>query len=216
MPTQNRSSSTKRSSTAARALTVGALCAAFVAAAPVPAYAQTLSDTDTTGDVVMATYTEEDQEVLVPVPDRELNDISSTTLTHNPRRIGIRVEYAELKRVDLQVLDIDMVTNEKVGRHITVLAYRKQWAGRTEFSGRHYRSIECEVKHSIDYEANVMKVSFPRRCASDPRWAQFRVAAFVDSGDEFYADDGLRDRALTAEDKRAAQSDRVYRGEGSS
>ena len=200
----------------ARALTLGALCAAVVAGSPAPAQAQTIVDADTTGDVAMATVDDNDEQVVVPVPDRELNDISSTSLAHNARRIAVRVEYAELKRVDRQILDITMVTNEGVGRHLTLLAYRKHWAGRIEFSGRHYREIECAVRHSVDYEANVMKVSIPRTCASKPRWVQFRVGALVDAGEEFYGDDAVRDRPLTADDNRLAQSDRVYHQEGSS
>jgi len=106
-----------------------------------------------------------------------------------------------------------MVTNEGLRRHVRLEAYRRLWSGTAQmwrpYSDRDFR---CPVRHSIDYEANVMKVSFPRWCASNPRWLKFRVYATALNHDfDMFTDDALRDRPTTILDKHSAQSDPVYR-----
>ena len=69
--------------------------------------------------------------------------------------------------------------------------------------------MRCAIRHSIDYTRNVIAVSFPRRCASSPRWVKFRVVGFRYVGDGDYYDDALRDEPFLGENP--AQSRRVYR-----
>jgi len=69
--------------------------------------------------------------------------------------------------------------------------------------------VRCAVRHSIDYTRNVIAVSFPRQCASSPRWVKFRVVGVRYGESGGYLDDALRDEPLLGENP--AQSRRVYR-----
>ena len=79
--------------------------------------------------------------------------------------------------------------------------------------GRDEGEVRCAIRHSIDYTRNVIVVSFPRQCASSPRWVKFRVVAQRIGETGVYLDDALRDAPfLGAERDNPAQSRRVYRG----
>jgi hypothetical protein len=154
----------------------------------------------------------------VPVPDRTLNDVSNTTLSHGHRRVAITVDYVDLKRRAGglgQYFQVHMVTNEGVRRHLDLVAVPGRWSGATQMYTRRYASMDCSVRHTIDYEANVTKLSFPRRCVSKPRWMVFQAHSLVESDEGVFEDDALRDRPITAGDKRLRRSDRVDRGSAS-
>ncbi len=201
----------------ARPLVVAALCAALVAAAPAPAQAQAVDDPDADGDMAMLTFTD-NGEAFVPAPERTLNDVSNTTLAHRTHRVAVRVDYVELKRKAggrYQSLWIVMKTDEGARRFVELDVTRRHWSGETSmFTGRG-RTVRCAVRHSIDYEANVIRLSFPRRCASNPRWVTFRVGASGWTGNDVFIDDALRDRPLTTKDSKLARSDRVRLGAAS-
>ncbi len=191
-----------------RPVVAAALCAAFVVAAPVPAQAQTLTDPDTVGDVI--TFNAND--AVVPVPKRTLNDVARTRLRHGTTRVAIRVDYVDLKKGgDVQAINIAMVTNE-VRRNLQLVAYPRHWSGETEMVNGKWREVRCDgVRRRIDYQANYMRVSFPRRCASNPRWVKFQVVASA-RADGYYADDALSDRPISSQDSNdLAWSGRVYR-----
>jgi hypothetical protein len=189
-----------------RTLVAAGLCATFVAAVPAPAQAQTLTDPDAVGD--MAEFSGESP---VPAPGRTLNDITSTRLSHGATRISLRVDYVDLQKVGEQYLYLGMVTNEGVRRELYVYASRGAWSGEVDMMNGRGREVRCAVRHSIDYDANVMKVSFPRRCASNPRWVKFRAGALVMTRNRFYLDDALRDRPINKRDQNFALSGRVHR-----
>ena len=71
--------------------------------------------------------------------------------------------------------------------------------------------MSCPVRNSIDYEANVIKVSFPRRCVSNPRWIKFWVLITVHRGQIWYHDNALLDGAFTGPRLFNTSSDRVHR-----
>ena len=187
------------------------LCTGLVALTA-PANAETVSDADKAGDMVTVTFDEEGEDI-VAAPWRKRNDVTRTRLAHSARRIAVEVEYVDLakKAGEIQVLDIAMKTNEGARRYLQVAAYAKHWSGETEMYDGQWRSLRCSVRHSIDYEADVVKVSFPRRCASNPRWVWFRVGSLVESDKGLFADDALRDRPLTADDETLRRSARVHR-----
>lgn len=202
------SSSLVRRST--RPFVVAALCAAFVAAAPATAQAQTVSDADTVGDMI--TFNNED--AAVPAPERTLNDVSNTRIAHGARRVAIKVDYVDLKRRagGFQSLQIVMNTNEGARRHVALIAEPHLWSGATMMFRGNGASMRCAVRHAIDYEANVMRVNFPRRCASNPRWVRFRIHVSAQGDDGYFADDALSDTPIDSQDSNdLARSDRVYR-----
>jgi hypothetical protein len=193
MPAPARNSESPRRG----ALVAAALCAAVVGLAPATAQSQTLTDPDAAGDVVRFGKDER----VVAVPERTLNDVSSTRLTHSASRVAIRVEYVDLKKGgDVQGLHIRLVTDEGVRRYLQLVAHPQHWSGETDMYNRRWHSVACGgVRHTIDYKANTMMVSFPRKCAGNPRWVKLRVVAYAqDRG--FYADDALSDNPITAQD----------------
>jgi hypothetical protein len=198
-----------RNTRSMRPLGVAAFCAALVAVTPAAAQAQTVTDPDTVGDVI--TFNEDD--AAVPVPERTLNDVSATTLTHSARRVAIRLQYVDLsKRADdYQGLFIAVVTDEGVRRRVSLDAWRGHWSGETQMYGGNYRDVPCAVRHDSDYEANTMKVSFPRRCASNPRWVKFRAVAYAQGEDGYFADDALRNRPIDSQSGHLKSSGRIHR-----
>jgi hypothetical protein len=194
-----------------RPLLVAALAAGLVLAGSSAAQAQRITDTDTAGDMV---GTNDENQDPHPTPNQVRNDVLRTTMNHRATRISIRVKYAEMRRVDDgHGQFVQMVTNEGVRRNLHISADPGHWAGRTEmWRGRDGGQVRCAIRHSMDYTANVIAVSFPRQCASSPRWVKFRVVGFrfVDDGD--YYDDALRDAPfLEFLGETSAQSRRVYR-----
>lgn len=207
-PTRITNAFIRRGGRLTRPLLVAALAAGLVLAGSSAAQAQSITNVDTAGDMVEVDY--ETGETR-PAPNQVRNDVLSTTMTHNATRISIRVKYAELQRVgEGNGLFVQMVTNEGARRNLEVSAGPGDWAGSTAMWRRGEREVRCVIRHSIDYTRNVIAVSFPRQCASSPRWVRFRVLGyrFADNG-AFYLDDALRDEPFLGENP--AQSRRVYR-----
>ena len=86
------------------------------------------------------------------------------------------------------------------------------WSGSVQMTDGRESPIRTELRHSIDYEANVVRVSFPRRAASHPSWVRFQIMTWAEGMGGAYLDDALRDGPMTDEDVSApAWSNRVYR-----
>ena len=189
-------------------LLVAALAAGLVVAGSSAAQAQSITDVDTAGDMVIFDW---ETEELSAAPNQVRNDVLRTTLTHSATRISIRVKYAELQRVGYGLgQSVQMVTNEGVRRNLDVIVEQGHWAGWVEMArGRDGGAVRCAVRHSIDYTRNVIAVSFPRQCASSPRWVKFRVVGVWYGESGGYLDDALRDEPFLGENP--AQSRRVYR-----
>jgi hypothetical protein len=193
-----------------RPLAVFALVGALVAGTTSAAEAQSISNTDAAGDVANVDY---DTGATTPAPDQSRSDVLGSRMRHGAYRVSIRVQYAELEPIPDggNLLYIRMVTNEGVRRILTLETEPGDSGGYTTFTRGDEQPVRCAVRHSIDYTGNAMTVSFPRRCASRPRWVRFRVAA-ARFDEELHIDDALRDRPMTDEDNfHFAQSRRVYR-----
>jgi len=194
-----------------RPLLVAAMAAGLVVAGSSIAQAQSITDADAAGDMVRFDFETEESR---PAPNQVRNDVLRTTLAHNATRISIRVKYAELRRLgDSHGQWVHMVTNEGVHRSLDVVASPGEWAGSPEVRrGREaLHEVQCALRHSIDYTRNVIAVSFPRQCASSPRWVKFQVQGFRPGNTGFYHDDALRDGPFLGAGP-PAQSRRVYRG----
>ena len=198
----------KRGGRLTRPLLVATLAAGLVLAGSSAAQAQSITDVDTAGDMVRVDY--ETGETR-PAPNQVRNDVLRTTMTHNATRISIRVKYAELRRVgEGNGQFVQMVTNEGARRNLEVSAGPGDWAGSSgDVARQDEREVRCAIRHSIDYTRNVIAVSFPRQCASSPRWVKFRVLGYRDAENGVYLDDALRDEPFLGENP--AQSRRVYR-----
>jgi hypothetical protein len=194
-----------------RPLLIAALAAGLVVAGSSAARAQSITDIDTAGDMVGTNDEHQDPHAT---PNQVRNDVLRTTMTHGARRISIRVKYAEMRRLDDgHGQFVQMVTNAGIRRNLNISADSGHWAGSARISrGRDGGQVRCAIRHSIDYTANVIAVSFPRRCVGSPRWVKFRVVGFRFVGDGDYYDDAFRDAPfLGFLGDTSAQSRRVYR-----
>lgn len=205
MSTTSRSKTPSNPRRLARLVVAPVLCAAAVAA-PAPALAQTITDSDATGDMVQYA----DGGPFRPAPDRTRNDVSATTLTHSATRIRIRVRYVDLRRTTYHALLVRMATDEGARRHVYLEAETDRPAGRVMMVNGNFRKVRCSIHHVIDYADETATISFARRCAGNPQWVRFSVGV-MSADDQLYLDDALRDRPLEESDRGYARSPRVYR-----
>lgn len=192
-----------------RTLTTLALTAGLAVASAGPASAQTLKHVDQRGDVRSSTM---ESEETAPAPTVDNGDIVRTVLKHARNRVSVRVKFADLRRVGFRGDGIRVVTNEGVRRQVSVFAGQRMWRGQAEM----YRPasgtpVDCDLAHKIDYDKNVVAVSFPRSCVSDPRWVRLGVGAFWVRSDEEegYLDDAQLDDRIK---ERLHLSPRLRRG----
>jgi hypothetical protein len=156
-----------------RATATLAVAAGLSVATAGTALAQDLSVTDASGDVY--SYTQ-DTDPGTAEPTVANGDIVKTVFRHTDSRVSARVKFRDLRRrsADAQIEIFRIVTNEGVRRDVALYAgdspYR--WSGTTEMSRPNGKTVACNITHQINYDTNVVTVSFPRTCVSSPRWIQ--------------------------------------------
>lgn len=171
--------------------TVSALCLAAGLAVTTAgtATAQTLSVTDQAGDVYSFTM---DSDTATAEPGVANGDIVRTVLRHNTGRISARVKLAELRRIgEVSGTFLRVLTNEGITRDVSIYAGPNMWRGQAEMSRRNGNTVACDITHKIDYDRNLVTLSFPRSCVSNPRWVRIGLgASWANSGfQKFYLDD---------------------------
>ncbi len=149
------------------------LVAAVVWLSVPPAHAEHLRVADARGDMIKV---EEGGTNPRPAPGATIGDIVRSTFRHTRHRVVVRVRFADLaptgKRLNLWV---DLRDENRRLRTLGVVATRRDRDGHTILMTRHGSDIRCRVGHRIDYGANVIRASVPRRCLGTPRTVQFRV-----------------------------------------
>ena len=173
------------------------------------AAAQTLIDVDQRGDV--QSFTMESEEPT-PAPTVANGDVLRTVFNHAERRVSVRVMYADLRRVGQFRNDgIRVVTNEGVRREVSVFASEGMWRGQADMVRPNGEPVECDIAHKIDYDRNLVTVSFPRSCVSDPRWVRLGMGAvWMDGESRAYADDAQIDGRINPDTLKL--SPRLRRG----
>lgn len=135
---------------------------------------------DAVGDVVRYTVAvnSEDEPTETVDPSVREGDVTSTTFSHQPRRVVATMRYRELtRRVDM-LHGFAFRTNKKVLREVTVTASAKTPRGRHRIENRKTRKVRCRgLQHRIDYAANTVRVSVPRACLERPSWIQGGAAS---------------------------------------
>jgi hypothetical protein len=192
-----------------RSLTTLAVAAGLTVAAAGPAAAQSHTHVDQRGDVHSISMEPEEQ---TPAPNVKNGDIVRTAIHHRQHRIAIRVKFADLRRVGFRSDGIRIVTNEGVRREVMTMAGPGMWRGEAEMYRPNGRPVECDIKLGMDYDKNVVTVSFPRTCVSDPRWVRVGVASFWAQKDseKAFVDDAQRDGKLSENGSKL--SPRLTRG----
>jgi hypothetical protein len=175
-----------------RSLTTLALAAGLTVAAAGPAAAQNLTHVDQRGDVRSFDMQTEEE---APAPTMKNGDIVRTVLQHRQHRIAVRIKFADLTRAGFRGDGIRIVTNDGVRREVTAFAFPGMWRGEAEMTRPNGQSVECDVKVSMDYDKNVVAMSFPRTCVKDPRWVRIGVMSFWMNmkTEKAFVDDAQRD-----------------------
>ena len=172
------------------ALTALAAAGVLVATAGA-ASAETLTIKDHVGDTWKDTLNADGTETYTPAGSQLNTDLQRTVVRHTATRVIIRATYAELKKSGPKFLfGADLRTNEGLRRSVTVdtMSGAGSTATMTKPSGA---PVTCAgIRHSIDYTANQVTVSFPRSCVSSPRWIQVRDGAVSSTDTDFYVDNG--------------------------
>jgi hypothetical protein len=173
------------------------------------AAAQTLTVKDARGDVQAF---DAESETTTPAPGVRNSDVLRTTFRHEDRRISVRAKLTELSRSGQASLHgISLVTNEKVRRDVTIYATKNMWRGQAEMSRPNGTPVACDIAHKIDYANNVVTLSFPRSCVSDPRWVRVGFASvWMKSNMRAFGDDAQLSGRIN--DRGLKLSDRLRRG----
>jgi hypothetical protein len=175
-----------------RSLTTFALAAGLTVAAAGPAAAQNLTHVDQRGDVRSFSMQTEEE---APAPNVKNGDIVRTVLQHRQHRIAVRIKFADLRRVGFRGDVIRIVTNDGVRRNVETFAAPGAYRGEAEMMRPNGDPVECDIKLGMDYDKDVVTVSFPRTCVKDPRWVRMGVVSFwvQMNTEKVYADDAQRD-----------------------
>lgn len=146
------------------------------------AAAQTFSVQDARGDV-LAYDMASDSDTGTPAPGVENGDVWRTVFRHNDRRISARIKFADLQRRGVMSgYIVRVVTNEKVRRDVIIYAGPQHWRGDSQMARPNGNPVECNIAHNINYDTNVLTLSFTRSCVSDPRWVRMGAGSFWMNG----------------------------------
>jgi hypothetical protein len=122
-------------------------------------------------------------------------DVVSVFVDHRNRRLKAKFTYTDLARTGVGFVSMLAVRTADSNRfRITVNAGGGRWSGHTTLETWNGKELECEsMRHSIDYDANTVKVSMGTDCLEKPRWVKVGlVAASSPDGDAVYVDDAQR------------------------
>jgi hypothetical protein len=189
------------------------VAAGLTVASVAPASAESLTIRDKRGDVLLVPADAMSLDDARPAPGMAHTDILRTVIRHGDKRVAVRIKLAELRKTrGFRLQGIRVVTNESVRRNIAVGAWPGMARGEADMSRPNGRTVNCDgLNHRIDYSRNVVTVSVPRSCLSNPRWVRVGIgtAWIKDSGDA-YVDEALR--AGTVSGYGPKLSPRVRRG----
>jgi hypothetical protein len=110
-------------------------------------------------------------------PAATIGDVLRTTVRHTMHRVVVRVRYADLAPTGKSFrLWVDIRDETDRVRIIGLDAPRRDRDGRVIFMTASGRDIDCsDVRHRIDYDRDITRLSVPRPCLDTPRTVQFRI-----------------------------------------
>ncbi len=177
------------------------------------AQAAEITVVDSTGDVHRIDYNGTGRPVRAPEVTN--GDFTKVTYRHLRHRVAIHAEYVDLVAPQAgsgggddssMVFATRMRTNERAYRIGFTIA-DPSVPGGDAFLAKRRGLVRCDVAHRIDYEANTITMSIPRRCLSGPRWVRFTSAHAAYDGNiettDHPHDNGLVPTAWTSKVRRA-------------
>jgi hypothetical protein len=157
---------------------------------PVAAHAGSYSAPDQSGDVAKYDFTGE-SEAPTPLPDRTEGDIVHSRVVHGPRRVTIEVRFRDLSTTGGTIAhDFRIGTNKHLGREIVIVASPGSWQGHKAVLNKRDKRAHCKgVRWSLQYGANLVRLSVPRRCLGNPKWVHVGIGTFEGTSDAVFVDD---------------------------
>lgn len=193
-----------------RTISTLALAAGLSVATAGTAAAEELTVTDGRGDVQVLDMTADG---WTAAPGVKNGDVSRAVLRHDDRRIAVRVKFRDLARKgSMSGHVVRVVTDEGVKRDVNIFAGPGMWGGEAMMSRPSGQEVACQVAHKIAYGTNLVTLSFPRTCISDPRWVRLGFGTMWMDGTStrYYGDDAQIDGEL--DESRLHLSPRLRRG----
>lgn len=141
-----------------------------------PASADTMSGTDTAGDVLHLDTSEGFEQALPGTrePRRRDGDLTGYTVRHGAKRITAVLRFRELRRNQpvLQVVGRFRYPQRHQLEYNELVVTARKGDRRGTASSSQGR---CDVAHRINYAKNRVRMSVSRRCFATPRWIQFNA-----------------------------------------
>lgn len=166
--------SAHRALVALAALAVVPVSLAMTAA---PASAATLSVVDATGDLWTFDDDPKSDRFWKRAPERADGDLVRTTYAHSTRRVSVTSKFRALEPTGRLSWATRMRDQSGKKHVVTVETGPKHRAGRATLTDYRDNRIACDVRHLVDYDRKVVRISFPRRCIGDPRILEFTTMA---------------------------------------
>lgn len=158
------------------ALTAVAVVPASLAVAAAPASAASLTLDDATGDMWTIDEDPGSDRLWKPAPERADSDIVRTTYTHGTRRVAVTAKLVALEPTG-RLSFATRMRDESGKKHVVgIETGPKSREGRARLTDYRDNRIDCDVRHAVDYDRDVVRFSFPRRCIGDPRTLEFTTA----------------------------------------
>lgn len=166
---------TRRLRTLTAGLAAAALTAALTGLAHSPAGAATLGKADPRGDV----HRVNGDDTTAPAARVVNVDLTRVTVAHSSTAVTFTGRYADLRaNDDIITFFAEIRTNESVRRMVALTAAPEFRKGQASLFRPDGNGASCPgLRHTIDYATNVVRVSIPRSCLSQPRWVQHRTTA---------------------------------------
>ena len=178
------------------------------------AQAQDLWHSDRRADVLKFPDSAQSTDQGIPAPERANGDLTRVHVVHGAHRISVRARFTDLRRVTATTgIIVRLQTNAGVRRNVLVLGTGSAQPGHHSVAFMAERQ-HCQVRQSLSYRENLMRVSFPRSCARDPRWIRVGIGSVTvddieDESSYLYLDDGFLGGAVG---ENLHLSRRVYAG----
>ncbi len=190
---------------------LGGFLLAAVLTPSLTAYAATVDVTDATSDV-WENFTNDGEYVPTELTDNL--DVTSLEVRHLAKRIVVTAGYAELKKAGVPLVLSSRLRFDD-GPAVTIMVdANPRWSGDGVLFGRR-GPLDCGgFDHAIDYAANTVELSVPRKCVGGPTWVETNYVGlgYVEDSDAESGYRNYRDNALSDGSSQGGWTDKVRRG----
>lgn len=164
-------------------LVVSVALAALTLGVVGPASAGELSHADPAKDVRYYDFSQGIEAAMpgTKLPHHRNGDLRRFSVSYGAHRIRVVLKFRELRRTRPVFVVSARFRWEGGGQlnyaEAVVTATKENRAGTAQLTGEgpEGSSARCPVRHRINYRANRVRLSFPARCLSSPRWIQFNA-----------------------------------------